>query len=213
MHIPDGFLSTGIWIGMWIVSIIIIGYSVSKVNKKLGDKHIPLMGILAAFIFAAQMLNAPVAAGTSGHMLGGVLAASFLGAFAASVIMAAVFIVQAVFFQDGGITALGANIFNMGLIGTIFGYYVYRGIRRVIGEDSKKGILIGIGVAAWLSVVLASAAVSIELAASGIFPLKESLIAMVGVHSIIGLIEAGITITVVLFVLKVRPDLFNLEKI
>ncbi|ODS36773.1 MAG: hypothetical protein A7316_09850 [Candidatus Altiarchaeales archaeon WOR_SM1_86-2] len=213
MHIPDGFLSFPIWAGMWITALIILGYAIMKVNKKLGDKHIPLMGVLAAFIFAGQMLNIPVAAGTSGHMLGGVLAASFLGAMAASVIMATVFIVQAVFFQDGGITALGANIFNMGLIGTIFGYYVYRGVRRVIGEDSKKGILIGAGVAAWLAVVLASAACSIELAASGVFPLKESLIGMVAIHSIIGVIEAGITIAVVSFVLKVRPDLFNLEKI
>jgi len=213
MHIPDGFLSTGIWVGMWIVSLIILFYSISKVNNKLGDRHIPLMGVLAAFIFSAQMLNTPVAAGTSGHMLGGVLAASFLGAFAASVIMASVFIVQAVFFNDGGITALGDNMFNMGFIGTILCYYIYRGIRRLIGEDTKKGIIIGLGFAAWLSLVLASAATSIEIAASGVFPLKESLIAMVGVHSIIGLIEAGLTITVVLFVLKVRPDLFNLEKI
>ena len=119
MHIPDGFLSTGIWVGMWIVSLMILFYSISRVNNKLGDRHIPLMGVLAAFIFSAQMLNTPVAAGTSGHMLGGVLAASFLGAFAASVIMASVFIVQAVFFNDGGITALGANMFNMGFIGTI----------------------------------------------------------------------------------------------
>ncbi len=213
MHIPDGFLTFEIWVGMWIISLIILAYAVSKVNKKLGDKHIPLMGVLAAFIFAGQMLNTPVAAGISGHMLGGVLAASFLGAFAASLIMAAVFIVQAVFFQDGGITALGANMFNMGFIGTIVCYYIYRIIRKLIGEDTKKGILIGVGVAAWLAVVLASAACSIEIAASGVFPLKESLIAMVGVHSIIGLIEAGITVSVVSYVLKVRPDLFNLEKI
>ena len=213
MHIPYGFLSPEIWAGMWLISIIILGFSVRKVNKKLGDKHIPLMGVLAAFIFAGQMLNTPVGAGVSGHMLGGVLAASFLGAMAASVIMAAVFIVQAVFFMDGGIDALGANMFNMGFIGTILGYYIYRTIRRLIGEDTKKGILIGVGVAAWLSVIFASAAVSIELAASGTFPLKESLIAMVGVHSIIGLIEAGITMAVVSYVLKVRPDLFNLDKI
>lgn len=213
MHIPDGFLTPEIWAGMWIISAIIIGYSIKKVNEKLGDKHIPLMGVLAAFIFAGQMLNFPVALGTSGHMLGGVIAAVFLGPLAAAVVMASVFIVQAVFFQDGGITALGANIFNMGLIGTIFGYYVYRLIRKVLGENNRKGILIGVGIAAWLSVVLASAAVSIDLSASGIFPLKESLIAMVGIHSLIGIVEAAITVTVVSFVLKVRPDLFNLEKI
>lgn len=213
MHIPDGLLSTEIWAGMWIVSIIILGYSLSKVSNRLSDKHIPLMGVLAAFIFSVQMLNIPVAAGTTGHVLGGVLAASFLGAFAASVVMASVFIVQALFFADGGITSLGANMFNMGFIGTIICYYIYKGLRYLIGNNTRKGIIIGLGFAAWFSVVLASAATSIELAASGVFPLKESLIAMVGIHSIIGFIEAGVTISVVLFVLRVRPDLFNIEKI
>lgn len=213
MHIPDGFLSPEIWVPMWIVSALVLGYSIRQVNKKLGEKHIPLMGVLAAFIFAGQMLNTPVAAGTSGHMLGGVLAAVFLGPLAASVIMASVFIVQAIFFQDGGITALGANIFNMGLIGTIGGYYIYLTIRKILGSNTRKGMMIGAGVAAFIAVVLASAAVSIELSASGIFPLKESLIAMVGIHSIVGIIEAGITVAVLSFVLKVRPDLFKLDKI
>lgn len=213
MHIPDGFLSFEIWVLMWIVSALILGYSIRQVNKKLRDKHIPLMGVLAAFIFAAQMLNTPVAAGTSGHMLGGVLAAVFLGPLAASVIMASVLIVQAVFFQDGGITALGANIFNMGLIGTIGGYYIYLTLRKLLGSDTEKGVIIGAGIASYIAVVLASAAVSIELSASGTFPLIESLIAMVGIYTIVGIIEAGITVAVLSFVLKVRPDLFELDKI
>jgi cobalt/nickel transport system permease protein len=211
MHIPDGFLSTEIWAGMWLISILTVGYAIQRTNKKLGDKHVPLMGVLAAFIFAAQMLNMPVAGGTSGHMLGGVLAAVFLGPLAASVIMATLFIVQAVFFQDGGITSLGANIFNMGLIGTIGCFYVYRGIKKTLKGD--MGRFTGVALAAWLSVVLASAACAIELAASGTIPLEIGLPAMVSIHSIIGLIEAGITLAVVAFVLKTRPDLLNLEKI
>lgn len=211
MHIPDGFLSTKIWMGMWFISIVIVGYAIWRTNKKLGDKHVPMMGVLAAFIFAAQMLNIPVVGGTSGHMLGGVLAAVFLGPIAASIIMATIFIVQAVFFQDGGITTLGANIFNMGLIGTIGGYYIYYGIKKVIAGDS--GRFIGVAIAAWLAVVLASAATAIELAASGTVPLEITLPAMVSIHTIIGLIETGITISVVVFVLKTRPDLLNLEKI
>ncbi len=217
MHIPDGFLSPPIFAGMWVIAILIIGYAVKKTNKKLGDKHVPLMGVLAAFIFAAQMLNTPVAGGTSGHMLGGVLAAIFLGPFAASIVMASVFTVQALFFADGGITSLGANIFNMGLLGTIFGYFIYVGIRKaiekVIGKESKKGIIIAAGIASWCAVVLASAACNIEISASGMFPLTESLIAMVSIHAVIGLIEGLITMAVVSFVLKVRSDLLNLEKI
>ncbi|ODS42189.1 MAG: cobalamin biosynthesis protein CbiM [Candidatus Altiarchaeales archaeon IMC4] len=211
MHIPDGFLSAPVWAAMWIATIVIMGYAVMRTNRKLGEKHIPMMGVLAAFIFAGQMLNTPVAGGTSGHMLGGVLSASILGPLAASVIMATVFIVQAIFFQDGGITTLGANIFNMGFIGTIFGYYVYRSVSGAIG--GQRGRYIGLGVAAWLAVVLASAACAIELAASGTVPLNVALPAMVGIHSIVGLIEAGITIAAVSYIMKTRPDLLELEKI
>lgn len=211
MHIPDGFLSNEIWAIMWLISIAIVGYAIWRTNEKLGDKHIPMMGVLAAFIFAAQMLNVPVAGGTSGHMLGGVLTAVFLGPLSASIIMTVLFIVQAVFFQDGGITTLGANIFNMGLIGTIGGYYIYHGIKKAAGGD--KGMFIGVAIAGWLSVVLASTACAIELAASGTVPLEIALPAMVSIHAIIGLIESGITIAVVGFVLKTRPDLLNLEKI
>jgi len=211
MHIPDGFLSPSVWVSMWLIAIVILSYSIMRVNKRLGEKHIPMMGVLAAFIFAGQMLNMPVAAGTSGHMLGGVLAAIFLGPFTASIVMATVFIVQAVFFQDGGITALGANMFNMGLIGTILGYCLYQGIRKAVG--GSKGILIGAGIAGWLAIVLASAACAIELALSGISPLNLALPAMVSIHVIIGIIEAVITVVVVGYVLKTRPDLLELSKI
>ncbi|MGC8817034.1 MAG: energy-coupling factor ABC transporter permease [Candidatus Hadarchaeum sp.] len=210
MHIPDGFLSFGVWAPLWAVAAIILAIAVWKTNKKLSDKHVPLLGVLAAFVFAAQMLNVPVAGGTSGHLLGGVLIAIFVGPLAGSIVMSSIFAVQAIFFQDGGITALGANIINMGLIGTIIGFYIYLILTKILKD---KGQLIGVAVAAWISVVLASAACAFELAASGTSPLWIVLPAMVGIHSIIGIIEAAITVTVVGFVMKTRNDLLNLPKI
>ena len=208
MHIPDGFLSTQVWAAMWLVSGLVVLFALNKVKGKLKEKAVPLMGMLAAFIFAAQMLNVPVGAGTSGHLLGGVLAAVLLGPFVASIVMVAVFIVQAIFFQDGGLTALGANIFNMGLIGTILGYYIYRAV-----EGATKNMLMGAAVAGWLAVVLAASATAIELAFSGTAPLEIVLPAMAGVHAVIGIAEAGITVAVLAYVLKARPDLMKLERI
>ena len=211
MHIHDGFLSVPIWALLWVASVVIIAYAARKTEDKLGEKHIPLMGVLAAFIFAAQMLNTPVAGGTSGHMLGGVLAAVLLGPLSASLIMASVFCVQAVFFQDGGVTALGANMFNMGFIGTILCYFICSKIRTVIG--GRRGMFAGAGIAAWLSVVLASAMASFELSLSGTVALGIVLPAMLLIHAVIGLIEAGITLTVLGSLSQVRPDLLELEKI
>jgi cobalt/nickel transport system permease protein len=205
MHIPDGFLSMPVVVIMWIVTILVVGYSVKKTNKQITDKQIPLMGVLAAFVFAAQMLNIPVAAGTSGHFLGGVLVAIFLGPWAGTVVMSTVFIVQAVLFQDGGMLALGANIFNMGVIGTVFGYYIYTYLSRVM----KK--VLAAGVTAWIALVLASFACAAELAISGTSPFHLVVPAMVGIHAIIGIVEAVITVVVISAVIKTRPDLLALE--
>ena len=211
MHIPDGFLSVPIWASLWIVAILILAFAIWKANKKLGDRHIPLLGVLAAFIFAAQMLNVPVAGGTSGHLLGGVLIGVFVGPLAGSIVMGSIFAVQAIFFQDGGITTMGANIINMGLIGTIIGYLIYQSIRKVV--KGSKGMIIGAGIAAWFAVVLASAACAFELAASGTSPIGIALPAMVSIHAIIGVVEAAITMAVIGSVLKARPDLLELPKI
>jgi cobalt/nickel transport system permease protein len=163
------------------------------------------MGVMAAFVFAAQMLNFPVAGGTSGHLMGGVLAAALLGPWAGVVVINIVLAVQCVVFQDGGLTALGANIVNMGLIGSALGYGIYRTIR---GTSPQRGrIIAATAVASWCSVVLASAACAVELALSGTSPLRVALPAMVAVHSLIGIGEALITCFVVSYILKVRPDL------
>ena len=204
MHIPDGFLATSTWIPAWIVAAGGIGYSLRKTARVVKDRIIPLIGTMAAFIFAAQMLNFPVMGGTSGHLLGGVLAAVMLGPYAGAVTISVVLIVQCLIFQDGGLTALGANILNMALIGTVGGYYIYSGLRKIVGVER---FLLAVVLASWFSVVLASCACAIELAISGTSPLGIALPAMAGVHALIGIGEAIITALVTSFVLKTRPDL------
>ena len=205
MHIPDGFLAVNTWVPGWLLSIGGIGLCIRKTTQMLRERMIPLMGVTAAFIFAAQMLNFPVMGGTSGHLLGGVLAAVLLGPYAGAIVIALVLVVQCIIFQDGGLTALGVNIFNMAFVGAIGGYFVYHIVRKSI--SNRKGIIIGAAVAAWLSVVVASIFCAIELAVSGTSPWRVALFAMAGVHAFIGIGEAIITSLVVGFVLKVRPDL------
>ncbi|MBU1091115.1 MAG: energy-coupling factor ABC transporter permease [Candidatus Omnitrophica bacterium] len=205
MHIPDGFLSANTWVPAWLISAGGIGYCLKKTAQLLKDRMVPMMGVMAAFIFAAQMLNFPVMGGTSGHLLGGVLAAVLLGPYAGAIVIAVVLTAQCLIFQDGGLTALGANIFNMSFLGAMGGYFIYNTIRRIIGDN--KGIIIGAGVSSWASVVAASSACAVELAISGTSPLRVALPTMAGVHAFIGIGEAIITCLVIGFVLKVRPDL------
>ena len=202
---PDGFLTPNIWIPAWLASIAGLSRCFKKASSALKDRMIPLMGVMSAFIFSAQMLNFPVVAGSSGHLLGGVLAGVLLGPYAAAVVISVVLIVQCLIFQDGGLTALGANIFNMSLVGAVGGYIIYAFIRRLI--KGNKGILIATSLASWLSIVLASIFCAVELSLSGLAPLQAVLTAMLLVHSLIGVGEAVLTCLVVSFVLKVRPDL------
>ena len=205
MHIPDGFLSLVISLFFWAITIITVGVAISKTNKSLGEKQVPLMGIMAAFIFAAQMLNFPVAGGTSGHFLGGALAAIVLGPWAGILVMTAVIAVQGLLFQDGGLLVMGANIFNMGLLTAMIGFGLYR---SVIGRS--KGIRLAVaGVAAWLSVVTAALLASLELWLSGTSRLEIVLPAMLGVHVLIGIGEALITVAALAFIEQTRPDLLS----
>jgi cobalt/nickel transport system permease protein len=126
LHIPDGFLSVFVSAICWVITIITLGVAISKTNQALGERQVPLMGVMAAFIFAAQMINFPVLGGTSGHLLGGALAAIVLGPWAAMLVMTAVVAVQALLFQDGGLVVMGANILNMGLLTAAIGYGLYR---------------------------------------------------------------------------------------
>jgi cobalt/nickel transport system permease protein len=205
MHIPDGFLSTNTWIATWAVSLGGIGYSIRKTAEILKDRMIPLMGVLSAFIFAAQMINFPVMGGTSGHLMGGVLAAVLLGPYAGAVALTCVLTFQCLIFQDGGLTALGANVFNMAMAGMIGGYGIYSLITKNL--VTNKGVIAGVAVASWFSVVLASIFCALELAISGTAPLGIVLPAMAGVHALIGIGEAVITTLIIGVILKARPDL------
>ena len=146
LHIPDGFLSLVVSLICWAITAVVLAMAVSRTNRALGEKQVPLMGIMAAFIFAAQMLNFPVAGGTSGHLLGGALAAIVLGPWAGMLVMTAVIAVQALLFQDGGLIVMGANILNMGLITAMIGYGLYRSVSNA----SRTTKLVVAGVAAWL---------------------------------------------------------------
>jgi len=211
MHIPDGFLSTTTSVVTWAASAGGIGYAVRRVNKELEDRQVPLIGVTAAFIFAAQMLNFTVAGGTSGHLLGGALAAILVGPWAGVLVLTSVLSLQALLFQDGGLLALGANVFNMAIVGVLLGWAVYVGLRRLLGKKAW-GMAISGFVAAWVSVVVASLVASVELAVSGTSPLGVVLPAMGAVHALIGIGEGLITVAVLAFLRAVRPDLLGLQR-
>jgi cobalt/nickel transport system permease protein len=210
MHAPDGFLSLPIAAVMWIVTIVVIVVAVRKTNKTFDERAIPLMGVTAAFIFAAQMFNFQVVGGTSGHLLGGVLAAVLLGPWAGTLVMVAVIAVQGLVFQDGGLVVMGANIFNMGIVGTLGGYAIYRALCGILGGETRARIPAA-GIAAWLSVVAGSTAMAIELGLSGTTDMAVALAAMVGIHVLIGVGEALVTMAALAFVQVTRPDLFGLR--
>jgi cobalt/nickel transport system permease protein len=208
MHIPDGFLSALVSIVLWILSIIVIAYSLKRVNRDLGERQVPLMGVVAAAIFAGQMLNFTVVGGTSGHLMGAALATILLGPWAAVLVMTTVVSVQALIFQDGGLLVLGANIFNMGVIGVAVSYFVYRTIQRLAGGKSW-GIFSGGFLAAWASIFVASLAVALELAFSGTSPANIAVPAMAGIHALIGIGEGLITAGALALIYATRPDLLK----
>lgn len=207
MHIPDGFLSTPVWAAAGAVSAGAVALSASRVGRSLEDKQVPLMGVAGAFIFAAQMVNFPIASGTSGHLGGGVLAMLLLGPWASTLVMAAILIVQALLFQDGGITALGANVLNMGVLACLLGFLVFRLLRRLFA--GTRGVLISAFITAWLMVVLGASLAAVQIALSGTIPLRLVLPAMAGVHALIGIGEGLITTAALAFLLRVRKDLVH----
>ena len=207
LHIPDGFLSLPVSLVTWVITIAFIAVALGKVQNQYKEKTVPLMGVCAAFIFAAQMINFPIPGGTSGHLLGGTLAGVLLGPWAGTLVMSVVFIVQSVLFQDGGLTVLGANIFNMGLIGTFGGYYLYKALRNALGYNTLRGMTVSVAIAAWLSVVVAAFVCAIQLALSGTVPFNVAITAMLSWHFLIGIGEAVITVLAVTYIWRTRPDL------
>lgn len=207
MHIPDGFLSLPTALFCWVAAAVLLAVSVRRTQRELGERQIPLMGVMAAFIFAVQMINFPVAGGTSGHLLGGALAAMALGPWAGMLVMASVIGVQALLFQDGGLVVMGANILNMGLLTALIGYGLYRG---VIGQSRTIRLTVA-GIAAWLSVMAGALATSLELWLSGTARLDIVVPAMLSVHALIGIGEALITAAALAFILRTRPDVLGAE--
>ena len=211
MHIPDGFISAPVAAAGIAVAAGTIAYAVKATNKKMGEKQVPMMGVLAAFIFAAQMLNFPVAGGTSGHFLGAALAAIILGPWSAVLIMSCVLIVQCFIFQDGGLLALGVNILNMGVIAVFVSYFTYTGIFAAM-KGSKTGRLVAAGIGAWMSVVTSALACAAEVAVSGIVPWQVAVPAMGIVHMAIGVGEGLITVAVISLIMATRADLLELQQ-
>ncbi|MCG2785002.1 MAG: energy-coupling factor ABC transporter permease [Anaerolineae bacterium] len=209
LHIPDGFLNLVISLIFWALTAAAVGMAISKTNKALGEKQVPLMGIMAAFIFAAQMLNFPVAGGTSGHFLGGALAAIVLGPWAAILVMTAVVGLQGLLFQDGGLLVMGANIFNMGVLTAMIGFGLYRSVLNA----NKTTRLAVAGAGAWLSTMAAALLTALQLWLSGTSQLQVVIPAMLGVHALIGIGEAIITVAALGFILQARPDLLDSQSV
>lgn len=202
MHIPDGFLDPKTWIGCTLITAGTLGLAIKKAKEKLAEKQVPFLGVMAAFIFAAQMINFPIIGGTSGHLVGGVLAAILFGPFSATIIMTVILLIQCFLFNDGGVTALGANILNMGIIGPFLGYAVYRALQNL-------GHVIASFVAAWVSVVGAAAACAFELALSKTSPLAVVLPAMLFWHVFIGIGEGVITAAVIAYLVRTKSALLS----
>jgi cobalt/nickel transport system permease protein len=191
--------------------VVVIAYALHRVGKDLGERQVPLMGVLAATIFAGQMLNFSIAGGTSGHLLGAAIATILLGPWAAIIILTSVVSIQALIFQDGGLLALGANIFNMAVVGVTVSYFIYTSLRKLVG-NKPWAIYISGATAAWCSIVIASLACALELALSGTSPANIAVPAMSGIHILIGVGEGLITVGALAFLYSARRDLVDRSK-
>jgi cobalt/nickel transport system permease protein len=215
MHIPDGFIPLWQCAVYGAIALLFIIFAFLRGQESLNEKNIPLMAVLAAGLFAIMSLNIPIPGGSSGHMVGAAMVAIiFMSPWAAIIVITLVLIVQGIFFGDGGITTLGANIINMGVCGGFVGYYTFKGLYGPkMGQD---GVLVGtgilskrlaIGIAAWLAIFLSACLAAVELFWAGTFPLESGLLYMGGYHAVIGIFEAIITVIVISTIEKIRPDL------
>lgn len=205
MHVPDGLVGPVTAIVTWIVAAAVVGYALRRAQSELDDRSIPVVGLTAAFIFAAQMVTIPVAGGTSAHLLGGAMAGIMLGPWVGTLVVSVVYIVQAIGFADGGITALGANILAMGVLAAVGGYYLFRAL-TVFLPRTRWAYLGSVAVVSWVTVVAAAALVSVFIVFGGPLPVAAFPV-MIGVHMAVGVLEAIISTSVVAAVLTTRPDL------
>jgi cobalt/nickel transport system permease protein len=209
MHIPDGFLTNRIAVSLDIISGASILYATRRVKVDLSGRLVPIMGVLAAFVFAAQMLNFPILGGTSGHLIGGSLLAILLGPVAGSLTMTTVIIAQALFLQDGGLIALGANIFNISSVTCFSGYAIF----KLFGGAADKGkrLFLAGFLAGWFSLMISAASCALQMGLSGAIPLRLGLTTMLGYHAIVGIVEGMLTAGVLTFLFKVRPDVMKMD--
>ena len=209
MHIPDGFIGPGVSAAAGLTAVGGFGLALRKARDYLSDRLVPLAALVAAFVFAAQMINFPILPGMSGHLLGGVLAAVLVGPWAGYIVVSLVLIVQALLFADGGLSALGLNIVNMSLIGAFGGYLIYRALFR-LGASRPSSVPLLAGLSAAVSVPLAALGFVLEFAIGGTvnsISIGAVLWAMLGTHFLIGIGEGLITYLVVGAVMRSRPDL------
>ncbi|MGF1472596.1 MAG: energy-coupling factor ABC transporter permease [Rubrobacteraceae bacterium] len=205
MHIPDGLVDATTAAATTVAAAGVVAYALKKSRDELDDRRVPVVGLTAAFIFAAQMVTVPVAGGTSAHLLGGAMAGIMLGPWIGTLVVSVVYLVQAVGFADGGITALGANILCMGLLPAVGGYYLFRALTAVLPR-TRTAYLGSVAVVSWASVVAASALASVFIVFGGPLPVAAFPI-MLGIHALVGVLEAAISTSVVAAVLATRPDL------
>ena len=205
MHIPDAFIPLPQAAIYWIVALLFLALAIKWARSEMNEDKIPLIAVLAAGIFALQSFNLPVSMGTSGHLVGGALAAIVLGSpFAAVFILTLVLIIQGFIFGDGGITTMGANIINMGVIGGFVGFYSFQGVLKIV-----KNTYLSAAVAAWLACFIPALACAVEMSIAGTFPLVPGLVAMGLYHAIIGVIEGIVTGVVIYVLVLARPDLVD----
>ena len=207
LHIPDGFLSVGIAIVCWVVTLVVLAIAVNKAQEVFDERLAPLAGVMAAFIFAGQMINFPVASGTSGHLIGATLAVVVLGPWLGLLAMTAVIVLQALLFQDGGLVVMGANVLVMGIVPGLVGYGIYQ-LTKNLKENLRFA---AVGAAAWFSVMMAALITALLLGFSGTTSLGIAIPAMLGVHALIGVGEALITVAALGFIARTRPGLLQTE--
>ena len=205
MHIPDAFIPMGQALAYWVIALIFIVLALRWARNSMGEEKVPLVAVLAAVIFAMQAFNIPVPWGTTGHLLGAALAAIVLGSpYAGIFVLTLVLLVQGIIFGDGGITVMGANIINMGVVGGFIGYYGYTALNGVMNNA-----YIAAFIAAWASVFVSALLCAVELAIAGTFPLVLGLVSMGMYHAVIGLIEGGITAVALYLIAAARPDILE----
>jgi cobalt/nickel transport system permease protein len=208
MHIPDAFIPLNQAIVYWVIAIVFIALALKWARTELSEEKVPLIAVLAAGIFAIQAMNVPIPFGTSGHMVGAALAAIVIGSpYAGVFVLTLVLIVQGVLFGDGGLTVMGANIINMGVVGGFVGFYGYKAL---MGATSNMAI--SAFIAAYASLLISAILCALEMAVAGTFPLAAGITSMGLYHAIIGIVEGGITAVALYMITTARPDLFEEKK-